>query len=71
MAHHGLFFLDAGGRLISPESAPCPGEARMLRGACIALRAEAIQNNLRDALLDGRIRHEQQPTALVLHHRSA
>jgi hypothetical protein len=71
MANHSLFFRDAGGRLISPESAPFPDEARILRAACIALRAEVIQDSSGEARLDERLKREQQPTGPALQHRIA
>jgi hypothetical protein len=38
MVDHRLFFLDADGRLVGPESAPFPGETRILDAALVTLR---------------------------------
>jgi hypothetical protein len=41
MADRWLFFLDADGWLVGPESTPFPGEARVLNAALVALRKQA------------------------------
>jgi hypothetical protein len=41
MPHRWLFYLDADGWVVGPESAPSPGEARILNAALIALRKAA------------------------------
>lgn len=49
MADHRLFFLDADGWLVGPDSAPFPGELRALSTALVALRDEG--SDLEAALL--------------------
>jgi hypothetical protein len=46
MAEHWLFFLDADGWLVGPESAPCRDEARTRDAALIALRNAAARSDL-------------------------
>jgi hypothetical protein len=44
MADHWLFFLDADGWLVGPESAPFPGEARILNTALAFGRSGQARN---------------------------
>jgi len=46
-----LFYLDADGWLVGPESAPFPDEARTLNAALAALRNAAAGSDLEVALL--------------------
>jgi hypothetical protein len=51
MANRWLFFLDADGWLVGPESAPFPGETRILNAALAALRDPAAWSDPAVALL--------------------
>jgi hypothetical protein len=51
MDHHWLFFLDADGWLVGPESAPFPGEARVVKAAWAALRNETPEQGRAASLL--------------------
>jgi ActR/RegA family two-component response regulator len=48
MNNNGLFFLDADGRLVGPESAPFPGEARALNAALAVLRSNLARTSQQD-----------------------
>jgi hypothetical protein len=58
MSNHWLFFLNADGWLVSPESCPYPNEEHAIEAAYRALRCDATGELETELLFPDRIRHD-------------